>query len=176
MNRVGMDLYLEMLEEAVARIKGNPLERVAETEVTLGLPAHIPETYIEDGRERLRCYKALTSATTGAAREDVALSMRDRFGPFPEELRNFLAMLDFKQFLAELQVQKADVYDDHVRLIWPDGQTAVSPEDVISLTAAMPGSRILPPSGLHLPLSKDVPFSEGLRELRAMLERLHCKA
>lgn len=176
MNRVGLDLYLEMLEEAVARIKGNPLERVAETEVTLGLPAHIPESYIEDGRERLRCYKALTSATTGSAREDVALSMRDRFGPFPEELRNFLAMLDFKQFLAELQVQKADVYDDHVRLTWPDGQTAVAPEDVISLTAAMTGSRILPPSGLHLPLSKSVPFSEGLRELRTMLERLHGKA
>lgn len=67
MGRVGLDLYLEMLEEAVARLKGTPVTQDVETELNLGLPAHIPQSYIEDGRERLRCYKALTSATSGAA-------------------------------------------------------------------------------------------------------------
>ena len=113
MCRVGLDLYLEMLEEAVGRLKGTPEAQTVETELTLGLPAHIPASYIEDGRERLRCYKTLTSATGGAAREEAALGIRDRFGPFPEELRNFLAVLDFKQFLTELQVQKADVHINH---------------------------------------------------------------
>lgn len=83
MCRVGLDLYLEMLEEAVARLKGTPEALVGETELTLGLPAHIPATYIEDGRERLRCYKTLTAAVGGAAREEAALAIRDRFGPFP---------------------------------------------------------------------------------------------
>ena len=76
MCRVGLDLYLEMLEEAVGRLKGTPESLVSETELTLGLPAHIPASYIDDGRERLRCYKALTSAQGGAAREEIALSIR----------------------------------------------------------------------------------------------------
>uniref|UniRef100_UPI003AB4CBA8 transcription-repair coupling factor n=1 Tax=Alistipes putredinis TaxID=28117 RepID=UPI003AB4CBA8 len=130
MGRVGLDLYLEMLEEAVARLKGTPVTQDVETELNLGLPAHIPQSYIEDGRERLRCYKALTSATSGAAREEVALSMRDRFGSFPQELANFIAVLDFKQFLSRLQVRRADIYLDHVRLVWGDGQTAVQPERI----------------------------------------------
>lgn len=176
MCRVGLDLYLEMLEEAVARLKGSPEIRATETELTIGLPAHIPASYIEDGRERLRCYKALTSAAGGAAREEAALSMRDRFGPFPEELRNFLAVLDFKQFLTELQVQKADVHIDHVRLTWSDGQTAAQPERIVALTAVMPGSRILPPAGLQLPLPGNLPFCEGLHQLRTALEGVRADA
>ena len=172
MCRVGLDLYLQMLEEAVARLKGTPESHIGETEITLGLPAHIPETYIEDGKERLRCYKALTSASNGSEREQAALSMRDRFGPFPEELLNFLAVLDFKQFLTTLQVQKADVYLDHVRMTWAEGQTAVQPERIVALTATLPDSRILPPAGLYLPLTSKTSFYDGLKELRTRLEPL----
>lgn len=176
MSRVGLELYLEMLEEAVGRLKGTPSALAVETELTLGLPAHIPASYIDDGRERLRCYKALTSAVGGAAREEAALSMRDRFGPFPEELTNFLAVLDFKQFLTELQVQRADVHRDHLRMFWPDGQTAVQPERIVELAAEMPGARLHPPAGLTLPLSADLPFSEGLQKMRAALEEIRTAA
>ena len=176
MSRVGLELYLEMLEEAVGRLKGTPSALAVETELTLGLPAHIPASYIDDGRERLRCYKALTSAVGGAAREEAALSMRDRFGPFPEELTNFLAVLDFKQFLTELQVQRADVHRDHLRLFWPDGQTAVQPERIVKLAAKMPGARLHPPAGLTLPLAADLPFSEGLQKVRVALEEIRTAA
>ena len=176
MSRVGLELYLEMLEEAVGRLKGTPSALAVETELTLGLPAHIPASYIDDGRERLRCYKALTSAVGGAAREEAALSMRDRFGPFPEELTNFLAVLDFKQFLTELQVQRADVHRDHLRMFWPEGQTAVQPERIVELAAEMPGARLHPPAGLTLPLAADLPFSEGLQKMRAALEEIRTAA
>ena len=176
MSRVGLELYLEMLEEAVGRLKGTPSALAVETELTLGLPAHIPASYIDDGRERLRCYKALTSAVGGAAREEAALSMRDRFGPFPEELTNFLAVLDFKQFLTELQVQRADVHRDHLRMFWPEGQTAVQPERIVELAAKMPGARLHPPAGLTLPLAADLPFSEGLQKVRVALEEIRTAA
>ena len=176
MSRVGLELYLEMLEEAVGRLKGTPSALAVETELTLGLPAHIPASYIDDGRERLRCYKALTSAVGGSAREEAALSMRDRFGPFPEELTNFLAVLDFKQFLTELQVQRADVHRDHLRMFWPEGQTAVQPERIVELAAKMPGARLHPPAGLTLPLAADLPFSEGLQKVRVALEEIRTAA
>lgn len=137
----------------------------------MGLPAHIPASYIDDGRERLRCYKALTSAVGGAAREEAALSMRDRFGPFPEELNNFLAVLDFKQFLTGLQVQRADVHRDHLRLFWPDGQSAVQPERIVELAAKTPGARLHPPAGLTLPLVQGIPFADALLKIRKALGR-----
>lgn len=136
------------------------------------MPAHIPATYIDDGRERLRCYKALTSAVGGAAREEVALGIRDRFGAFPEEFRNFLAVLDFKEFLTELQVQKADIHRNSVRLVWAEGQTAVLPERIVALAAGNTGAKLHPPAGLSLPVSGEVTFSEALGAVRVLLEGL----
>lgn len=170
MTRVGLDLYLEMLEEAVARMKGTAPALVTETEMNLGLPAHIPETYIDDGRERLRCYKALTSATDGRAREDVALGMRDRFGPFPQELENFLAVLTLKQALTTLQVQRADVYSDRLRIFWPEKQTAVVPELLVELVGRTEGARLLPPAILEWPLDTGLSMADRIDKARDALK------
>lgn len=180
MSRVGLDMYLEMLEEAVARLKGTPSALSAETELNLGLAAHIPESYVSDGRERLRCYKALTSAPDGATREDVALGIRDRFGPFPPELENFLAVLAFKKTLSELQAKRADVYADRVRIFWPEGSAALDPAKLVPLVASRPGARLLPPATLDWPLTDpegtgrtmDIPFARRLEEATEILRNL----
>lgn len=171
MTRVGLDLYLEMLEQEVSRLKGEP-EPLAETELNIGLAAHIPASYIEDGRERLRYYKALTSAQDGPGREEVALAMRDRFGQFPEELRNFLAMLDFKQFLGELQVEKADIHADSLKLVWRKEQTAVDPQNIISVIASHPEVKLSPPATITMPLSGGSDFAASLKKARSILEPL----
>jgi transcription-repair coupling factor (superfamily II helicase) len=176
MSRVGLDLYLEMLESAVNRLKGMPESQQVETEVNLGIPAHIPEKYISDGHERLRCYKALTSAMDGAAREDVALGMRDRFGALPEAVQNFLAVLDLKQALARLQVRKADIYADRVRLVWAEKQSAVEPEQLLALVARTKGAQVLPPDGLELPCAASLSCAENLRCVQQALAALQPKA
>ena len=82
-----------MLEDAVTRLKGEGETLRTETEMNLGLPAHIPDTYIGDGRERLKYYKMLSSAPDGSARQEVVMELRDRFGPLPEELETFVSVL-----------------------------------------------------------------------------------
>lgn len=171
MTRVGLDLYLEMLEQEVARLKGEEAP-VAEPELNIGVAAHIPGAYIEDGRERLRYYKALTSAQDGPGREEVALAMRDRFGQFPEELRNFLAMLDFKQFLGDLQVDKADIHRETMKLVWRKDQTRVDPASIVGLVNAHPEIRLLPPATLVIPISGEKDFASALDDIRHMLEPL----
>jgi transcription-repair coupling factor (superfamily II helicase) len=124
---------------------------------------------VEDSRERLRLYKALTSAQDGAAREETALALRDRFGPLPEELDNFLAVLNLKQFLGQLQVARAEVRRETLRLTWADGQKTMQPERLVELAARTPNARLHPPSGLTL-LLPDGAFAEGLQALQNTLE------
>ncbi|MBD5641178.1 MAG: transcription-repair coupling factor, partial [Desulfovibrio sp.] len=159
------------LEQEVSRLKGEP-EPPAETEINLALPAHIPASYIEDGRERLRYYKALTSAQDGPGREEVALAMRDRFGQFPEEMRTFLAVLDFKQFLGELEVEKADIMPQAIKLVWRKDQKAIAPENIAAVAGEHPQIRLIPPAALSLPLDKSISAAEALKEARAILSGL----
>ncbi len=172
MTRVGLDLFLEMLEQAVARLKGSPLPSSGETELNLALPANIPETYIQEGRERLRYYKALTSAEGGRGREEAALEMRDRFGSPPPELENFLAVLDLKEYLGSLHVQKADIYPDRVRLAWAEDQSVIRPEALVELVRSVAGTRLAPPAILEMPLDGGVGIPSRLRKIREALEPL----
>jgi transcription-repair coupling factor (superfamily II helicase) len=80
MGKVGLDLYLEMLEEEVRRLQGGAVQTFIEPELNLGFQAVIPEEYIPDGQERLHYYKALSSCPDEAAVEAVVDEMRDRFG------------------------------------------------------------------------------------------------
>ncbi len=174
MTRLGLDLFLEMLEEAVSRLKGTPSSVNMETELTIGVAAHIPQSYVQDGRERLRYYKALSSAVDGAAREDISLAMRDRFGSFPVEFENFLAVLYFKQLLGSLQAQKADIYAHKIVVHWDKGQESLDTEKLVALVSAGGKTgytlRPLPPATLEIRFTaQDVSFVSHLETIGAML-------
>jgi transcription-repair coupling factor (superfamily II helicase) len=170
MSRVGLELFLEMLEEAVTRLKGGGTPPPAETELQIHVPAHIPETYVADAKERLRCYKSLASAVDGQRREEITLELRDRFGPLPQEVENFLSVLDMKAFLACMHVREAALYPDRARLTWAEGQRAVSAVHLVALVAGKKGARLVPPATLEYPLDVDASVPQRLSALRATLE------
>jgi transcription-repair coupling factor (superfamily II helicase) len=170
MSRVGLELFLEMLEEAVTRLKGGGPPLPAETELHLHVPAHIPESYVADAKERLRCYKSLASAVDGQRREEIVLELRDRFGPLPQEVENFLSVLDMKAFFTGLHVREAALYPDRARLIWAEGQRAVSAAHLVALIKKKKGARLVPPATLEYPLDVEASVPQRLSALRATLE------
>ena len=173
MARVGLDLYLEMLEDAVAKLKGEEELLRTETEINLGLPAHIPDSYIEDAHERLKYYKMLSSAADAATRENVELEIRDRFGPFPEALETFLAVLSFKARVNELGVARADLLPERVRVTWADGQKSVQPEAIVQLVLANRNRiRLQPPATLEVALEQNLSLAARLEEAAVLLGRL----
>jgi transcription-repair coupling factor (superfamily II helicase) len=170
MSRVGLELFLEMLEEAVARLKTGEAPLPVETELQILLPAHIPESYVADAKERLRCYKSLASAVDGRRREEIVLELRDRFGPLPQEVQNFIAVLDMKAFFADLHVREATLYPDRARLAWTEGQRAMSAARLVALVAGKKGARLVPPATLEYPLDMEHSVPQRLSALRAALE------
>ena len=155
MNRLGLELFLEMLEEAVAKLKGQPLHSYIETELSLGIPAFIPEGYMTDSKERLRYYKLLSSASDDDSQRDLVFEMRDRFGALPVELENFIAVLSFKRYLSKAAVQKADIFPDKLRLTFSE-RGSLEPAALISFVLELQQKglsvRLHPPAVLELPL------------------------
>ena len=165
--------FLEMLEDAVARLKGEEELLRTETEINLGIPAHIPDTYVEDAHERLKYYKMLSSASDAVTRENVEMEIRDRFGPFPEPLETFLSVLAFKARVNELGVARADLWADRVRVTWAEGQRSVRPEAIVRLVMEHRDRiRLQPPATLELSLKEGLSPAERLDEARALLSGL----
>jgi transcription-repair coupling factor (superfamily II helicase) len=172
MQRLGLDLFLEMLEEAVAKMRGAPLREEVQTELSLSVEAHIPEKYIEDGKERLRCYKALSSAPDEAGQREIEFELRDRFGPIPPELANFLAVLNFKRHLGHWGVSRADILPDRLKMHFNEKQTKLDPSTLVAWVAGSRGkARIHPPATLELMLAGDS-VSDKLRNAYTELSHL----
>ena len=92
---MGVETYMKILEEAVSEIKGATEVRV-DTEVDLGVPAYIPESYMESPRDKLEVYKRLSSMVHEDEVEDLLRELRDRFGPPPKEVVALLELVKIK--------------------------------------------------------------------------------
>ena len=83
---IGFDLYTQLLEEAVAEMRGEPVQTKVEPEVTLPLAALIPEEYVPDVHQRLVLYKRFSQAQTPDDLQDLRAELVDRFGELPDEV------------------------------------------------------------------------------------------
>ncbi|WP_274755831.1 transcription-repair coupling factor [Actinotignum sanguinis] len=84
---VGFDLYVRMVSEAVAKIRGEiPSDDDASSDVRIELPveAYLPEDYVPSERLRLDIYTKLAASRGEDQREEIRAELRDRYGEIPE--------------------------------------------------------------------------------------------
>jgi transcription-repair coupling factor (superfamily II helicase) len=110
---VGIELYQEMLEEAVADLRaGSRKQREVEgsftPQINLGLPVLIPETYVQELPVRLGLYRRIGALVTDAEVEAIAAELADRFGPIPVEVENLLQVVALKLQCRAAGVEKVD--------------------------------------------------------------------
>jgi transcription-repair coupling factor (superfamily II helicase) len=108
LNAIGIDLYLQMLEETVEELKGVPAKPEVRTTLNLGLDIRIPETYIPDENQRLRMYKRISSLPAPEARGEMESELADRFGPLPASVANLLSYAQLKSVAEGLLVQTVE--------------------------------------------------------------------
>jgi transcription-repair coupling factor (superfamily II helicase) len=106
---VGYDLYVQMVSEAVADLKGEPLREPAEIKLDLPVNAHLPADYV--GREdlRLEAYRRLALVTTHDEVSDIRSEWLDRYGPLPEPAEALLQIGDLRAECARTGVREVTV-------------------------------------------------------------------
>ncbi len=111
---VGYELYQQMLEETIARIRSGELSGLSQVDdgwsptINLGVPVMIPETYIPDLDIRLGLYRRLSSLTTKAELEGFAAELIDRFGPLPREVNTLMLIVRIKAMCKRAGVSRLD--------------------------------------------------------------------
>ena len=109
---VGIELYQQMLEEAVAEARGldsGPgVDEEWSPQIGIGMAVLIPEHYIADLNVRMELYRRLSSLTNNAEIEAFAAELIDRFGSLPVEVENLLEIVAVKQLSKAAGVGKVD--------------------------------------------------------------------
>ena len=102
---VGFDLYAELLEEAVAELRGEPVQQVVEPEVQLPVPAYLPDDYLPDVHQRLLFYKKLSQANDDREIDEVREELVDRCGPPPPEVDALCGVMAIKADLRSMRLR-----------------------------------------------------------------------
>ncbi len=170
---VGFEMYLQMLQQAVSKLRGGAEESavadvLGSEEMLLDLPLDhfIPRSYIRDERLRLGAYRQLADAADEAGLASVFGSLRDRYGPPPEQLGNLAYSLQVK-IRGQRMGLRAVATEGHDIVIRVDPSRFI---DVSALTARFPGRLAVAPNKLRMRRQGDGWRQDLLQLLEAMAE------
>ncbi|WP_216934264.1 MULTISPECIES: transcription-repair coupling factor [unclassified Acinetobacter] len=114
MQAIGYSLYMEMLEKATKAIqKGKtpnfdaPLSLTAE--ITLHMPALIPDEYLGDVHQRLLFYKRISNTDTQEKLDNIRMELIDRFGIPPQPVKQLFTVHQIRLKAEQLGITKIDI-------------------------------------------------------------------
>lgn len=130
---VGYELYMDLLNEAIAGLKGEKVDDMElEPEINLRIPAMIPDSYISDLRIRLSYYKALADIRTPEELEEIERELRDQFGEIPDPALNLMGLMLIRSQCKDLGVRDLSAGVKNVSLVFTE-KTRLKPETAIAL-------------------------------------------
>ncbi len=141
---IGFNLYMEMLERAVAAIKAGRTPHLDEPlrtshEVNLHVPALIPSDYLPDVHARLIMYKRIANAPDIEALDELKIEMIDRFGLLPPPLKSLFQTTAIKLQAGAVGIDRVDIGMNGGRMEFATN-TKVDPLAVVKLVQAAPGT------------------------------------
>ncbi len=172
---VGIELYQEMLEEAVASLReGDAATEAAEQwspQINIGTSVLIPEEYVGDLNVRMALYRRLATLEDRADIDRFAAELIDRFGALPEEVQHLLEIVAIKHLCRAAMVEKIEAGPKGATLTFRN-QSFPNPGALVRLIHAHPSVMKVRPDQ-KVVVSRDWPSPESrLKGARAVLSQL----
>jgi transcription-repair coupling factor (superfamily II helicase) len=172
---VGIELYQQMLEDAVNDIRSGDGRKTDQgrdwtPNISLGLPVLIPETYVRDLPVRLGLYRRIGALGSDAETDAMMAELVDRFGVLPVEVDNLLGVVSLKRACREAGVEKLDAGPKGMVLTFRRNAFA-NPAGLVKWLSAKGGLIRLRPDH-KLAISRDMDVATRLKYARDTLGAL----
>lgn len=143
METVGYSLYMQMLDRAVKAIRAGKTPNIEApldegTEISLNLPALIPDDYLPDIQQRLIMYKRISSAANEGELKELQVEMIDRFGLLPAPLKTLFRQTRLRQRAERLGISRLEAGPERGRIIF-GADPQVDPMTLVELIQRQPG-------------------------------------
>ncbi|MBI4171770.1 MAG: DEAD/DEAH box helicase, partial [Actinobacteria bacterium] len=99
---LGFELYLELLNEAVAELSGQRRAAARPVRVDARVDAFVPASYVASEALKIDVHRRLALAETDDELRELRAALEDRYGPIPEPVESLFAIQDAKLLLARL--------------------------------------------------------------------------
>lgn len=170
---VGYDMFLKLMENAVAELKGQPVIEDLEPEIHIDLSAYIAEEYIPDIDQRLTAYRRLARMRELKEIADFKAELADRFGPLPPEAANLLLKIMLRVLCIRAGVRRLDLAETRMGLQFSEAHQR-RPMGIVdmALAGAKQGMRLTPDGTLQVDLAAAGRSGRPLQQAKNILKQI----
>lgn len=132
---VGFDLYSQMLKEAIEARKADlnlKVEEKTNVEIDLEMDAYIPDSYIQDGHQKIEMYKRFRGIETLEDILDLQEEMIDRFGEYPEEVDYLFKISEMKVYANLVGIEMIKQLKQEVTILFTEKASSTIDGTMIS--------------------------------------------
>jgi transcription-repair coupling factor (superfamily II helicase) len=161
---IGFDLYCQMLERAVSKLKGEEAAPELRTILSLGFDVRIPENYIPSENLRLRTYKRISSIASDEEKQDVRKELEDRFGTLPGTVDNLLEYAVLKSMCERLRISAVERQGSRIAIRFHP-ETTIDPAALVNVVRSRKGIKLDPSGVLWMEVTRGEPVPAAVRNV-----------
>ena len=161
---IGFDLYCQMLERAVSKLKGEESVPELRTTLSLGFDVRIPQNYIPSENLRLRTYKRVSSIASDEEKQDVRKELEDRFGALPASVENLLEYAVLKSMCERLRISAVERQGSRIAIRFHP-ETPIDPAALVTVVRSRKGIKLDPSGVLWMEVTRGEPVPAAVRNV-----------
>jgi len=169
-NAVGLHTYLELLDQAVKRERGED-GGAPKPEIEIRTDAYIPAAYVPDQRDRLLYYKRLSDAVQDDEARGIVEELEDRYGRAPDPVLRLMDLIRLKVLARRLWIGRIDATAGAFRVVFHE-RTPVDPVQLAELVQRAGARMALSVEGVLTVRTSPEQRKEPLVLLHKILRRL----
>ena len=117
---VGYELYCQLLDQAVRKLRREPPAEILQVDIDLPGEAYLPDSYITDLKSKIDLYRRMVRITSQEETADLREEMVDRFGEPPEVVRRLLDLAVLRIDAAIWAIHSIGVEQNYIVLGYAD--------------------------------------------------------
>jgi transcription-repair coupling factor (superfamily II helicase) len=161
---IGFDMYCQMLERAVSKLKGEEVAPDLRTTLSLGFDVRIPQDYIPSENLRLRTYKRISTIATEEEKQDVRKELQDRFGAPPSSVENLLEYAVLKSMCERLRISAVERQGTRLAVRFHP-ETTLDPARLVTVVRSRAGIKLDPSGVLWMEVKRGESIPQVLRNV-----------
>jgi len=166
---IGFDMYCQMLERAVSKLKGEEAAPELRTTLSLGFDVRIPQNYIPSENLRLRTYKRISTIATDAEKQDIRRELEDRFGTPPPSVENLLEYAVLKSMCERLRISSVERQGTRIAVRFHP-ETTLDPGKLVTVVRSRAGIKLDPSGVLWMEVHRGESVPAALRNVLLALQ------
>src|SRR6266404_764802 len=145
---IGFDMYCQMLERAVSKLKGEEAAPELRTTLSLGFDVRIPQDYIPSEKDK----------------QDVRKELADRFGAPPVSVENLLEYAVLKSMCERLRISAVERQGSRIAVRFHP-ETTLDPAKLVTVVRSRAGIKLDPSGVLWMEVKRGESFPAALRNV-----------